>query len=595
MTIKLEKLVSKSKTRSDATIVFDTYRTLIRGPSDTGKSYIRDCLWYLLGGEKVPKTIPQSESYDFLLLQIKFDNQEYTIKRSLKASSSIELYRAEINSIHEKNKINKDVNEFLVECAGAKDKIVVRSKSKNGPITGGDLRHWFLLSQPAMISEDATYGKTTERTQRKASFYTFLTGLDDSDRKLDQSKDEKLKINTSLEMIENHISRLRENLPDNFNKADVENSLLRIDSTFDFLNKEQKDRATELREVRKKLHDKIFLLDQSESNLTYAQSMLSRFQLLNDKYDSDLDRLNAVDSSLAIFKNLEKQACVLCRVIVSEENSQLSELDIFKQRQAINAESNKIKLLQQGLKDSIVSEVEIVNNILDEIATLNSELNSIKEEERNILSGSCKEEIFDIKELAIKRTEWSSLLNIDNEIQRLAKQYDKLEGMKEIKTPPITRQLDTELESINKVIKSILHSWGFAGIHSIHLDIMECDIKIDGRDRLSYGAGKRSIFLAALAIGLLSYSIDNKHPNLGCVIIDSPLKSYADPNNVSDVTVPVKTVRDSFYKWLADWNGAGQLIVLENEMVSGNIYDQLKPIEFTGIRHNGRYGFYPES
>lgn len=187
MTIKLEKLVSASKIKSDATIIFDMNRTLILGPSDTGKSYIRDCLWYLLGGKDIPKNIPENASYDTLFLQINFNNKSYTIKKSLKNDSLTELYQANISSIDEKNKINQDIGSFLVECSGAKDKIILRSKSKNGPINGSDLRHWFLLSQPGMISEHPTYGTSTERTQRKASFYTFLTGLDDSDMVLDQS------------------------------------------------------------------------------------------------------------------------------------------------------------------------------------------------------------------------------------------------------------------------------------------------------------------------------------------------------------------------------------------------------------------------
>ena len=36
---------------------------VIYGPSDTGKSYILECLNYVLGGKDEPKHIPQSEGY----------------------------------------------------------------------------------------------------------------------------------------------------------------------------------------------------------------------------------------------------------------------------------------------------------------------------------------------------------------------------------------------------------------------------------------------------------------------------------------------------------------------------------------------------
>lgn len=594
MTIKLEKLVSASKIKSDATIIFDMNRTLILGPSDTGKSYIRDCLWYLLGGNDIPRNIPESESYDTLFLQINYNNKIYTIKRSLKNKSLTELYQANISNIDEKNRINQDIGSFLVECSGAKDKIILRSKSKNGPINGSDLRHWFLLSQPGMISKHPTYGTPTERTQRKASFYTFLTGLDDSDMVLDQSEKEKTKIRTSLDLIKKRLITLKENLPDDFNQEEVNNSLIKLDRTLDELSNARNAKTQELKNIRIDLSKVITLLNENQSKLIYAEAMLSRLKLLNQKYENDLDRLNTIDSSLAIFNNLEPQACVLCGSISNKYNEQLSELDIIKQRNAIAVESKKIKLLKQGLLDSIKIEEEIVEYHTRQVKELDERLIFIRKQEEDVLSSKDDEISFDIKELALKRTEYSLLLNTNREIQKLVKEHDNFKSLIKAKSPPINRELGVEFENINILIRSILHSWGFSYIESIQLDIMECDIQIDGRARLSYGAGLRSIFLAALAIGFLSYSIDNSHPNLGFLIIDSPLKAYGEAKNSSDVTVPVTTVRNSFYEWLSNWKGNGQLIVLENEPVNENIYAQLKPIQFTGTLSSGRYGFYPK-
>ena len=518
MTIKLEKLVSASKIKSDVTIIFDMNRTLILGPSDTGKSYIRDCLWYLLGGNDIRRDIPESESYDTLFLQINFNNKIYTIKRSLKKKSLTELYQANISNIDEKNKINQDIGSFLVECSGAKDKIILRSKSKNGPINGSDLRHWFLLSQPGMISEHPTYGTSTERTQRKASFYTFLTGLDDSDMVLDQSAKEKTKIKTSLDLINKRLITLKENLPDDFNQEEVNNSLIKLDRTLDELSNARNAKTQELKNIRIDLSKVITLLNENQSKLIYAEAMLSRLKLLNQKYENDLDRLNTIDSSLAIFNNLEPQACVLCGSISNKYNEQLSELDIIKQRNAIAVESKKIKLLKQGLLDSIKIEEEIVEYHTMQVKELDERLIFIRKQEEDVLSSKDDEISFDIKELALKRTEYSLLLNTNSEIQKLVKEHDNFNSLIKAKSSPITRELGVEFENINILIRSILHSWGFEYIESIQLDIMECDIRIDGRARLSYGAGLRSIFLAALAIGFLSYSIDNSHPNLGCLI-----------------------------------------------------------------------------
>ncbi|HCC81238.1 MAG TPA: hypothetical protein DEQ25_08065, partial [Methylophaga sp.] len=84
MPVILQKLIATGLRKPEAEILFRGNGTLVRGPSDTGKSYIRDCLWYLLGGEKVPKEIPESKGYTNLYLQLETsENDIYTIKHSL--------------------------------------------------------------------------------------------------------------------------------------------------------------------------------------------------------------------------------------------------------------------------------------------------------------------------------------------------------------------------------------------------------------------------------------------------------------------------------------------------------------------------------
>lgn len=47
MAIVVSKLQSIGPDRETAKLEFSPKSFLIRGPSETGKSYIRDCLWYL--------------------------------------------------------------------------------------------------------------------------------------------------------------------------------------------------------------------------------------------------------------------------------------------------------------------------------------------------------------------------------------------------------------------------------------------------------------------------------------------------------------------------------------------------------------------
>lgn len=91
----------------------------------------------------------------------------------------------------------------------------------------------------------------------------------------------------------------------------------------------------------------------------------------------------------------------------------------------------------------------------------------------------------------------------------------------------------------------------------------------------------------------MQHAMNKNHPHLGVVVLDSPIKSYSYPVNLSDITVSPKIVRESFYSWLSNWNGPGQVIVLENEPVKDAIAMRLQPIVFTGLESEGRAGFYP--
>jgi hypothetical protein len=71
-------------------------------------------------------------------------------------------------------------------------------------------------------------------------------------------------------------------------------------------------------------------------------------------------------------------------------------------------------------------------------------------------------------------------------------------------------------------------------IQPVLLDVDACDLILDSRGRLHFGAGKRVIFLAALTIAVMDHAVGNGYPHLGFVVIDSPLKSYADPKRSVD-------------------------------------------------------------
>ncbi|WMY09567.1 hypothetical protein [Paraburkholderia phenoliruptrix] len=100
------------------------------------------------------------------------------------------------------------------------------------------------------------------------------------------------------------------------------------------------------------------------------------------------------------------------------------------------------------------------------------------------------------------------------------------------------------------------------------LDTGECDLVINDCARLSYGAGKRGIFLITLTIELMPHALQAGNLHLDVVVTDSPLKAYADPDSAEERALPTRTLTDRFYAWLSTWSGPGQIVVGENKKIS---------------------------
>jgi hypothetical protein len=595
MSIILQKLVSKGVNKPDAEIIFRRQGTLVRGPSDTGKSYIRDCLWYLLGGDKIPKEIPEGKGYDSLYLEFKAAEDLYTVKRSL-YGGGIEIFLGGIQDVTAETALPDEIGQLLVGLSGGKDKLLLRSLSKRGPMTGGDLRHWCLLSQPAMISEEATSGTPTEKTQRKAAFAVFLTGQDDASLVLAQTKDEKIKLSTLLATIERDLERVRSDLPRTIIRSEVQNALSKVDGTLDILSKQQIERSSQLRIIRESLNEISSALKEAESKLSQSLLMASRFTLLDEKYVNDLERLRAVGDGIAVFETISSQPCLLCGTPVEEQVdvAMIASDAAAKQRIAMEAEAKKIESLRSGLTDAIYRENQSVLKFSSEIDGLKDEFDNISMQEKNDLHNSQVEFSADPKKLAEARTEYSAQIKLFEEIDRLNIEQGRIEELlptQKIKSPK--RHTDIDALKVGEITKDLLNSWGFTDLKTVELVAENCDINVDGRPRLTYGAGKRAIFLSAVTVALMQYAMEQEYPHLGLVVLDSPIKSYSDPVINSDVTVSPSVVRDSFYSWLANWNGLGQVVVLENEPIKEDVSELLLPTVFTGVITEGRKGFYP--
>lgn len=596
MAIVLKRLKSVGPDREDAVLNFDEKRSLIRGPSDTGKSYIRDCLWYLLGGDKLPKKFPLAEGYQELQLRFDSDGFEYEVRRALIGGQPAVYYRAtgsEEDLAFEP--LEDDLGELLVERSGAAGKQIIRSQSERGAVTGDDVRHWSLWSQTAILSEEPTSGDGFATTKRAASFSLFLTGVDDAALTLRKKTKEVERIKGQLSSAEDALKRVQAGLPNEAKRNDVSDALDRVDEVLMAMSAQYDQRATKLRELRREITDASDGLARATNGRNHAKSMIGRFELLEQKYSNDLDRLGAANEGVAFFEELPPVPCPLCRTPTDAQTDphELRPEAAARYRSAINAEAEKIRGLRTGLISALEGERRRLLSWQAAVDEFSDQLLALQNREALVMQGTRIEFSADPKQLAIRRSELSAQLAIFDEMERLEAEVARLKKQKVQPRIQVTRDGGTSGRAVADAARHYLELWGFTDIENIALDAEECDLVLNDRTRLSFGAGRRALYLSALVIALMEHALAEGHPHLGVVVIDSPLKAYADPDSNEEHEVPVATVTERFYSWLAGFCGRGQVIVLENERINAETAEALRPIEFTGKPDVGRSGFYP--
>jgi uncharacterized small protein (DUF1192 family) len=601
MAITLRKLSAHGPGLAPAEVSFDTTRTLIRGPSDTGKSHIWDCIWYLLGGNSLPEQFPQSSGYDSLQLVFTSGGHEYVVRRGIAGAGAAVFARLEEQVIGDNQpnsleQVDQDLGELLVKLSGAEGKQLLHNRSKKGAVTGDDVRHWALLSQTGMIAKEPTPGSGPAEPKRISSFSLFLTGTDDSAIEVYKSSSFKDQVTGQLAAAEADLRRTQAGIPEDVDRAATVEALERVEEGLNALTTQHEARSSLLKDLRQQISSESERLSAVSNLLASATSIRERFTLLEQKYSNDIARLGATDEGIAFFEVLPEAPCPLCGTVVAQQAdpADLRPRAPTKYREAIAAEVEKIRDLRSGLLQSMGHEDKRIAAATFEVERLSTSLAGLEVEEAQILRTAAQEFNVDPRQLAESHTRLSSSLGAFDEVARLSQEIERLKAARKQKKTPLNRDAGTNGDAVGNYAKEMLVAWGFASIQSVHIDTEACDLVIDGRRRLSYGAGKRGLFRAALTIALMRHALKMGNPHLGTVVLDSPLKAYAHPKTVdNDRDVPTGAVNDNFYGWLVRWRGPGQIVVLENEAVPEATAAVLHPIEFSGNFNEGRQGFYP--
>lgn len=598
----IQKIEVSGHEKRSAVLIFVAGLNVIAGASDTGKSYVIQCLQFVLGASKLPKPIKESRGYEQVEVTF-FDAEDgvFSVKRKLEEGAETILTRASDSSVLRlKGKHRKGFENFsnrFLRKFSLHDKLLLKSK-ENLTTQSLSLRTFenvLIVDETRIVAAYSPLGtgQRGEQTLELSMLRALLTGADDSGAKVAKgSADSQGTINKKISILEELIESLypAESFT-SVNRIEIEKEVLEVERKISAADEEflrvsaTKHAFVESRTA--KLRQLSYVNDERAEQLL----LIDRFSLLERKYRSNSERLGGIVEASSVLDEFSVVECPICSGELHEKSA--NEIDILIDGAA--AELKKTELHIQDLQDALVG---IKNKLigLDQVkSTLDSEIKGLDFE----ISFSLHEAVnqnSDSKIALYGRKERANDLISRLDSRDLAlKQVESLRKfLGQESASYAAENFERDISELEGAISSLLERWGFPGDTGVDFSLKDRDILIGGVPRAHFGKGYRAVAFSAFIIGLMAVlKARGRHP--GFIVLDSPLTTYkkADQERGENDESIENDMVYSLYRDLCDSYSNDQIIIFDNQEPEPDLLTMMHYTHFSKNTGVGRYGFFP--
>lgn len=628
----ISKVVATGEDKINAVINLVPGSNVICGYSDTGKSFIFDCINFAFGSQDTIDVPPEGEGYLTVYVEIStYANtpQIWTIKRDF-GDKEIWLYECAfanisaeskpqiIKSTHHDNQ--SSISSFLLTQSGFPPTIILPAKL-NGEVSAFSFRNLWsflavneinILEKKSPILNKTVYNKTFQRY----AFDYVLTG-DGAVERVKKSSARKQNnaahFAAQIELCNQWIEELARNLVDleeqksgygveNYEEADIEALTAAIADSGEIINKKLA--------IRQSLLNK---LEEIQLQINGLEQMKARFSLLSFHYKSDLERLDFVSEGQFLLNQLQESMCPSCGRSVSEvgHDHAPAELNDDLVQLACASEIEKISRNLSELEETFNGLEERKEGLYAEAKTISG---AIAAEEKDLQSSLSIKWNNDKRRLIVLLSNQRVIGEIESVSERLKAlritQADLKKKSAEDKAAAAPVQsgeaagddvpFKAAIKQLEQRMTELLIRWKFE-TEPVKFDSKACDFKIGEKARRSFGAGKRGVIYSAYLISLLDslVSTPQLRPHPRFILIDSPLTNHKGRKKLSkkdlgDDKELTEEVKDAFFSYLADVQPTIQIIIIENDVPAQTYRSSVHTVEFSDSLLATRAGFFPE-
>lgn len=599
--------------KSPATVTFGSGLNVIYGASDTGKSFIVEAIDFMLGGKRPLRDIPQRVGYDLVLLALEtVDGEIFTLWRSM-AGGGFRLYDGlhrtppPADSSHKlldekhNDRNAENLSSFLLGlCALNGKRVRKNARNETNSLSFRNIARLMIVDETEITQQSSPLfdGNPIDNTPNLSTFKLLLTGTDDSalvasNKREPEELSREAQLQLLAQLLDNYGSKLKELTK---SPKELEEQLQKIDESLRQQAAQVNTTESQFQKAAEKRRKLRKNLEEIRERRAEVGAMLERFSLLDKHYESDIERLWAMEEGGTLFNVMGAAQCPLCGA-VPEHHRPDSECDgnIAAVVHAARKEITKIRVLRSELAGT-VSNLERERASFDrEIPAAFKELELISQTVDELISPQLSKLRKSYSEVSDKRAEVREALALYSTVQDLERRRADLEKGGEDEKAETTASTDIPTaiaHSFAKTVEGILAIWHFPEAGDVYFDSKTRDLVIAGKSRSAFGKGLRAITHAAFTLGLFSFCRARQTPHTGFVVLDSPLLAYREPDGIED-DLTGTDLQEQFYAYLEALPSDTQVIVVENTDPPANIKTRDQSQMFSRNPHQGRYGLFP--
>lgn len=611
----IERLTVSGPGLPDAVLNFGDGLNILSGSSNSGKSYAFQCLDYALGAGKTPKPIAEAKGYQTVTLRVfvRAEQNRYDIERSLAGGDAILR---------------------LVDSSGklGEPKILAEKHSPTNPLTiSGQLLAWTQLSDKtlrtnkegarrtlsfrdvahlSLVDEIRIFGETaphiTPVAQTKTAMGDLLrllvTGHETppvvklaTRKEIARSAAQTELLAEMIKAAESEFARFEmreEEIADRLAKLEA----ARVEALTDY----DQTRSDTVR-LEQTVADFHVRLRETQARAVVVEALVQRFALLRAHYDSDLQRLQAIEETGTLLESFSIKACSVCGADSAHHRSDqcAPEFTLANVQDAARAERLKIVTLRTDLEKVLA---ELGAEAIEHSKVHQEAVAGIQQAEARLaaqLMPRIRHTSDSLRSVTDARDRIIQAQTTLSQLQQLRDLAAPLEAIAATSpgAPIDSSPTSGELNAFAAEVEVLLRAWNYPTPGRVVFSEDAQDLVIGEQIRTAHGKGVRALTCSAFLLGLSRYCQTHGLPHPTFVVLDSPLLAYKPSERGAESAVLEKAgVKEAFYSTLATGLVPGQVIVLENQDPPSDLpHDRVVQHHFTGPEGptSTRKGFFP--